>query len=141
MLRPIRFIPALILICLFSFPVHGQPIPSPSEHLGFEVGEDFKLADWGQIVGYYDKLGAASPRIKVDTLGQSTLGKPLILVTITSEENQRNLEEIRQNQAKLADPRGLTEAEEKELLAQGKVVLYIGCALHSTEIASTQMTM
>ncbi|MFC2076184.1 M14 metallopeptidase family protein [candidate division KSB1 bacterium] len=139
-MRLTRFGPALYLLLFFSS-LTAQPAMSPGEYLGFDVGEDFKLADWKQITGYYQTLGSSSPRIKVDTLGLSTLGKPLILVTITSEENQRNIEEIRQIQAKLADPRGLSEAEEADLLARGKVVLYIGCALHSTEVASTQMTM
>ena len=37
--------------------------PSPREHLGFEVGADRQLADWGQIVGYFARLAAASPEV------------------------------------------------------------------------------
>jgi len=35
-------------------------VPSPESVLGFRPGEDRKLADWSQIVDYFQKLAAAS---------------------------------------------------------------------------------
>ncbi len=34
-------------------------VPTPAEHLGFSPGEDFKLADFSQISGYFEKLDKA----------------------------------------------------------------------------------
>ena len=50
----------------------AQGVPSTDGHLGFPVGEDRKLADWSQITGYFAKLAAASPAVKLDTLGPTT---------------------------------------------------------------------
>jgi hypothetical protein len=70
------------------------------------VGADRTLADWPQITRYFAALAAASPRVRVDTLGPTTQNRPMIMATITSPENMRRLDEIRRAQARLADPRG-----------------------------------
>jgi hypothetical protein len=116
-------------------------VPTPREHLGFEVGADRQLADWGQVVGYFTKLAAAAPEVELDTLGPSTQGRPLIVATITSAENMRKIESIRAAQRKLADPRSLTADEERALVASQPAVVVIQCNIHSTEIASAQMAM
>src|SRR3954463_11591999 len=83
-------------------------VQSPSQFLGFDVGADRKLADYKQIVSYFRAL-AASPRVRVETLGKTTLGEDFIMAVVTSEGNMRNLEKIRETARKLADPRGLTD--------------------------------
>ncbi|MGZ8377909.1 MAG: M14 family metallopeptidase [Gemmatirosa sp.] len=116
-------------------------VPAPSALLGLEVGADRVLADWGQITRYFASLPGASPMVKVDTLGRTTQGRPLIVATISSPENIRNLATIRQRQARLADPRGLSTEEEARIVAQQPAVVMITCNIHSTEIASSQMAM
>jgi hypothetical protein len=116
-------------------------VPTPRSDLGFDVGADRQLADWTQIVGYFAKLAAASPAVKLDTLGKTTLGKPFIVTTISSPENLRKIEAIRTAQAKLADPRRLTSEEEAGLVAGQPAVVLISCNIHSSEIASSQMAM
>jgi ribosomal protein S18 acetylase RimI-like enzyme len=122
-------------------PTGAAQLPTPRDHLGFDVGADRQLADWGQIVGYFTKLATASPEIDLDTLGPSTQGRPLIVATITSAENMRKIESIRASQRKLADPRSLTADEERTLIASQPAVVIIQCNIHSTEIASAQMAM
>jgi hypothetical protein len=116
-------------------------VQPPSRVLGLEVGADRVLADWTQITRYFAGLPGASPMVKVDTLGRTTQGRPLIVATISSPENIRNLATIRERQARLADPRGLSAAEEARLVAQQPAVVMITCNIHSTEIASSQMAM
>ena len=116
-------------------------VPTPSQALGLEVGADRTLADWPQITGYFARLAAASPRVRVDTLGPTTQGRPLVMATITSPENMRRLDEIRRAQARLADPRGLSAAEEARLVAQQPAVVMVSCNIHATEIGSSQMAM
>jgi hypothetical protein len=79
------------------------------------------LADWGQLTSYFESLARASPRVALDTLGSSTRGRPLVMLTITSPDNHRRLEELRAIQKKLADPRTIDGEEElARLLEQGR---------------------
>jgi hypothetical protein len=119
----------------------GGPVPTPSQALGITVGADRVLADWPQITGYFARLAAASPRVRVDTLGPTTQNRPMIMATITSPENMRRLDEIRRNQARLADPRGLSAADEARLVAEQPAVVMISCNIHANEIGSSQMAM
>lgn len=116
-------------------------VPTPSEVVGLRVGADRTLADWGQITGYFQTLAARSPMVRVDTLGPTTQKRPFVMVTLSSPANMRRLDEIRANQARLADPRGLSAAEEARLVASQPAVVMISCNIHSTEIASSQMAM
>jgi len=116
-------------------------ILKPEDYLGFKIGTDRKLADWPQIVEYFMKISRSSDRVKVDVLGDSTEGNPFIRAIVSSEENLKNLEEIRNNQQKFWDPMSLSEDEEKELLEKGKTIVLITCSIHSTEIAASQMSL
>jgi hypothetical protein len=109
--------------------------------LGFEVGADSLLADWGEIGTYTSALAAASPFVRLDTIGRSTLGRPLLLLTVTAPRNQARLAEIRRGQALLADPRALSAALEDSLVRHAPAVLFINNAIHSTEIASSLFSM
>ena len=114
-------------------------IPSPQEHFGFRLGDDRKLARWPAIVAYFERLAAASGRIKVEQLGQSTEGRPFIGVVLTSEANQARLDELREVHCRLADPRGLSDAAAEELMARARAVVMISCSIHATEAGATQM--
>src|SRR4051794_1885806 len=61
-------------------------IPAPESVLGFKIGEERKLAKWDQFVAYFQRLSETSDRIKLDTLGKTTLGRPFIAATISSPE-------------------------------------------------------
>ncbi len=113
----------------------------PEKHLGFQPGQDFKLANWSQITGYFRLLDEASDRVKVIELGKTTLNRPLIMAFITAEENLADLEKYRKIQERLHDPRGLSPEEKARLIKEGKAIVYISCSIHSTEIAASQMSM
>lgn len=117
-----------------------MPLPTPHEHFGFPPGQDRTLARWPQIVGYFEKLAAASGRIKVETLGETTEGRPFISGVITSEANMARLEELREIHCRLADPRGLDPAEADRLAAAGKAVVMISCSIHASEVGGTQVS-
>lgn len=117
------------------------PAPSPREHLGFDVGADFKLAGWDTITAYFNRLALASPRLAVDTLGRTTRGRPFVVLTVTAPNNMARLEEIRRAQSRLADPRGLEADDLARLLDEQPAVVLIAHNIHSTEIASSQGVM
>jgi hypothetical protein len=131
--------PALTVLLLAGRAAAQSAVPSPSDVLGYRPGTDSLLADWGEIAGYLQRLAAASPRVRVDTIGRSTLGRPLLLATIASPANQARLDTLRAWQGRLADPRSLTPAAEDSLVAAAPAVVLINGAIHSTEIGSTQM--
>ncbi|HEV2129997.1 MAG TPA: M14 family zinc carboxypeptidase, partial [Longimicrobiaceae bacterium] len=151
----LRFLLPLLLVasgCLTSTlpPAQGgttarvaasSTVPSPEQVLGFRVGADGRLAQWSEILDYFDRLHRTSPRIQVERIGETALGRPMIMAVISSPENLRRIEQIRQNQAKLADPRGVPEREIERLIREQPAVLFIGASLHGNEIMATQMAM
>ncbi len=117
-------------------------IPSPQSVLGFNPGDDRTIADWKQITNYFARLGKTSNRVRVQTIGQSTLGRTMIAAFISAPENIRNLEKYKAIQARLADPRKVaSDAERDQLIREGKTVAVISCSIHSTEIVASQMSM
>ena len=144
-MRPLRF--AICAVSLACPSVGAQParsartVPSPQQHLGFAIGADRTLADWGQMTGYFQRLAAASPAVHVDTRGRTTNGQPFIVVVVSTPANIARLPALRAAQAKLADPRRLTPDEERRLVASQPSVVFISNNIHATEIGASQMAM
>ncbi len=116
-----------------------RDIPSPEEFFGFRMGADRSLARWDKIVEYFRVLEADSDKIKVSEVGKSTEGHPFLLVFITAPENLRNLENLKEISQKIADPRGLSEAEVVRLVEKGRTVICQSMSLHANEVGGTQM--
>ena len=130
----------LLILVFLALPL-GAQIPSPSQFLKINVGADKTLADYSQIKSYFRALDAASPRVEVEVLGKTTLGDEMIMAVISSEENLRNKEKIKAQAKRLADPRGLSDAEAEAIVRDGKAVVLVTLNIHSSEIASSQMGM
>jgi hypothetical protein len=128
----------LLSLALLAAPLAAATdVPAPQDALGFEPGADRQLADWAQVVSWFEALDAASPRVTVANVGPTTEGLPFLVVTITSEANMARLEEIRRDNLRLADPRGLSDAEADDLVARGKTIVALNHGIHSTEVAGT----
>ena len=134
--RPLLAVMALVALAV---PAGAQHIPTPPEHFGFELGEDRKLANWDQLTSYYEKLAETSPRVSMEVLGETTMGRPFVMLTITSPENHARLDELHAIQMKLSDPRTVSGPEELErLLETGKTVVMITLGIHATEVGGGQ---
>ena len=120
-------------------------IPAPADILGFTPGDDRKLASWAKVVEYFQKLDAASDRVRFEEIGKSTMGAPFVYATISAPENLRRLDEFKEIQRQLADPRllgsprnpALADRKARSLIARGKTIVLITCGIHSTEVGST----
>jgi hypothetical protein len=127
----------------------NRSIPAPEQILGFRPGDDRKLASWSQVVQYFQKLAAASDRVKFEEVGKSTMGAPFVYATISAPENLKRLNEFKEIQRQLADPRllgapanpGLADRKARSLIARGKTVIAITCGIHSTEVGSYLSSM
>lgn len=129
-----------ILVFLFISSLILAQTP-PDKFLGYEVGADRKLADYDQIQAYFQKLDQESPKIKVLTIGKTTLNKPMIMAVITSVENMAKLDTYCNISKQLRDARDLTDEQAKKLSREGKVIVMFTCSIHATEIAASQMSM
>jgi hypothetical protein len=116
-------------------------VPSPEAVLGFRPGDDGKLADWSEVVRYFRALDRASERVLVEDVGPTTEGRPFLIATITSEANMARLEEIRRDNLRLADPRGLADEEARRIVARGKTIVAMSYSIHSTEVGGTLTAM
>jgi hypothetical protein len=133
--RPLLF----LLLAATALPLRGQELPHPRDVFGFEPGDDYEIADYGQMREYYERLDAASERVKLVEIGRSASGRPLLLLFISSEQNMARLEEWRGISETLA--RARVEPEQARALAdRGRAVVWIDGGMHATERAHAQMT-
>jgi hypothetical protein len=137
-----------VAILVLAGPAAGQepgevlsvqlPPDPPEVHLGFRPGADRRVADWSQVTGYLEVLAGQSDRVRMDTIGRSTLDRPMVLLTITDAENQARLDEIRAMQTQLADPRRIDgPGVREELIRSGRLVILITSAIHPTEVGGS----
>jgi len=121
----------LALLCTAGL-ASAQSIPSPKEHFGFNIGDDYKLTTYTQAEAYYKKL-AASPRTKLVDIGMTEEGRHQWMLIVSSPENIKKLAEYKDISKKLAHAENLSPAEAKKLAAKGKAVVWIDGGLHATE--------
>ncbi len=116
-------------------------IPAPIDALGHHIGAPKKLTYYADVLRYYDSLEAHSGRVKVMRIGKTEEGRDSVIVFIGSENSISHLEENRKNLARLADPRGLTDAEAHDLIAKTKPIYTLSGGLHSAELGPPEMLM
>jgi hypothetical protein len=131
----------VLSLLLLALPLAAQQpstIPTPEAHFGFRMGADGRLAAAADIEKYFEAVAAGSDRVKIVDLGPTTEGRRTIAAIVSAPENIRNLDRIRADNQRLADPRTLPEDDARRLAATHKVVVAIGCSIHATEIGASQ---
>lgn len=124
------FLPFLFIITQFAI---AQNIPSPKEHFGFNIGDDYMLANYTQAEAYYKKIADASDRVKLQPIGKTEEGRNQYIIIVSSPENIRQLEKYRNISQKLARAEGVSGDEARQLSLEGKAVVWIDGGLHATE--------
>ncbi len=132
-------------------PKHGSPlvdhlpvvagIPMPKDIIGYHVGAPRKLTYYADQLKYYRALAAASPRVMVESIGRSDEGRELVVIWISSDANMANMAQNRANLKKIADPRGMSEAQVKDIIKQTKPHYHFMGGLHSGETGPSEMLM
>ena len=113
-------------------------LPSPEQFFGFRMGADRKLANWDKLLSYYQTLAKSAPNMRLVELGKSSDNRPYVAIFISSPANLAKLDRLRQLNARLGDPRGLSEAEAQKVVAEARAVVIQSFALHSSEVAASQ---
>ncbi len=134
-----------------SEPRYGSPlvdhlplvagIPTPKDVLGYYIGKPKTLTYYADILKYYRALAKASPRVHIETIGKSDEDRELVIVWISSEANIRNLARNRANLARIADPRGMSDAQVTTLIRDTKPHYHLMGGLHSGEVGPSEMLM
>lgn len=116
-------------------------VPSPKDVLGYYIGAPKKLTYYADILNYYRTLAAESPRVTVTSIGRTDEGREAVVVIIASEDTIKDLEQYRKTLSQLADPRTITEAQARDLIAKGKPMYHFLGGLHSAETGPSEMLM
>lgn len=126
------FVFSLLLLCT-ALPLQAQQVPTPKEHFGFAIGDDYQLATYTQAEAYFKKLDAASDRVKLVDMGLTEEGRTQWMMVITSPDNHQHLQKYKSISQRLAHAEDLTEEQARALAAEGKAVIWIDGGLHATE--------
>ncbi|MFN2326291.1 MAG: M14 family zinc carboxypeptidase, partial [Gemmatimonadales bacterium] len=116
-------------------------IPTPKDVLGYHIGAPKTLTYYADQLRYYRALAAATPRVRVETIGRSDEGRELVVVWVTSDANMAALDRNRANLKQIADPRGRTDAEIAEVIRNTKPHYHLMGGLHSGELGPPEMLM
>jgi hypothetical protein len=123
-------------------------VPSPSAVLGDVAGAPGILPYTADVNRYFRMLAAASPRVRVFSIGTSEEGRERIAVAVSSEANLEHQKENDARLAQLADPRllklGHSEtdtARAESLITSSVPVYYITGTIHSPETGAPTALM
>ena len=121
----------LLSIALFSsFLCFSQDLKSPSEFLGYQLGTQFTRHH--QVVDYYEYVaGADSDRVQLQEYGRTNERRPLVVAYLSSTENMRNLDRIREEHLKSTKGEGNAT----------KAIVWLSYNVHGNESVSTEASM
>lgn len=105
---------------------YNQDIPKPNDILGYVPGEWHVTHD--KLVQYMTVLAESSDRISLENRGYTYEHRPLLLLTITSPEHQKNLTEIKKKHLQIVSG----EVSKAELSAM-PIVVNQGFSVHGNE--------
>ncbi|HYN09323.1 MAG TPA: M14 metallopeptidase family protein [Vicinamibacterales bacterium] len=116
-------------------------ITTPKEEWGQNVGDDYFLANYQQLMAYWRKLEKESPRIHLEEIGRTAMKKPHLMAIITAPENYKNLAKYKDISRRLSLAEGLTDDQARALARDGKAVVWIDGGLHASEVLGAQQLL
>ena len=128
----------LVLGALGLQTISAQVVPSPKEHFGFNIGDDYSLANYTAAEAYFKKLAKLSDRVKMEEIGKTEEGRNQYVMIISSPANLKNLPRYKDISQKLARAENLTDEQAASLAREGKSVVWIDGGLHANETVATQ---
>src|SRR5690606_297043 len=114
-------------------------VPSPKDHFGVISGAPGVMHTTDELYGYYRALAAATPRVRVETIGTTEEGREILLVIVADEQTMQRLDHYRAQLARLADPRALPATEVDAVIADAKPIDMLHGGPHSPEMGPPEM--
>lgn len=128
------------VIELFPGGTYDPKVPTPKAVLGYQIGEQF--TEYSALNGYFDKLLASSDRIRRVVYGETYERRALQALIISTPQNLARLDEIKQANKKLTDPRTLQpKTEVDKILSSLPVIVYLSYGVHGNEASSPEAAM
>lgn len=124
-----------------SYVPASSTVPSPTRFFGRIAGAPGELVNAEQAYAYARALAAATPRVKVFTIGRSEEGREIVLMAIADERGMQHLDELKASMASLADPRTLEPSAAERVIDAARPFYYFNAALHSDETGSTESVL
>lgn len=106
---------------------YNKAIPTPESIIGFQVGDWHVSHD--KLVSYMYALAQSSDRITIENRGNTYEGRPLLLLTITSPKNHKNLAQLKADHLKLTDANFSAKLDVSTM----PLVAYHGYSIHGNE--------
>ena len=114
-------------------------LPSPEQFFGYQDGRRSQAGELGQAARRTTRRWPRPrPTCGWSSWGRRSDNRPYVALFISSPANLAKLDRLRQLNARLADPRGLSEAEAQKIVAEARAVVIQSFALHSSEVAASQ---
>ena len=126
---------------LVSYIPQSTTVPSPQKFFGRIMGAPGALVGTEKAYAYARALAAATPRVRVFTIGHSEEGREILLLAIADESGIRDLDRLKAATAALADPRRTDQSTAEKLIAASRSIYYFNAALHSDETGSTEAVL
>ena len=86
------------------------------------MGAPGELAGTEKTYAYARALAAASPRVRVFTIGRSEEGRDIILIAIADEAGIRDLDRLKAATQSLADPRRTDQSAADKLIQAARPI-------------------
>src|SRR5580704_7253280 len=121
----------------------SSTVPTPQSVLGDIAGSPSKLRYSTDVYAYMRKLAAATPRVRVFSIGKTEEGREMVAVAVASEALMASLDANRARLAQLGDPRtiGMDDQRAAALVDSTTPIYYITGTIHSTESGAPSALM
>ncbi len=113
---------------------YNPEIPTPQSVLGYVPGKWHVTHD--KLVNYMQALAKASSRITIEDRGKTFEDRPILLLTITSEKNHQNLQEIQKKHVELTQDNS-NAIHIEDLPA----IVYQGFSIHGNEPSGSNASL
>ncbi len=114
---------------------YNANIPTPESVIGHKVGEWHVTHD--KLVSYMQALSKVSDRITIEDRGKTFEGRPLLLLTVTSPENIKNIKNIQSNHIELTESGNSRQLNVESM----PLVVYQGFSIHGNEPSGANASM
>ena len=118
----------------------AQTVPTPKSHFGFDIGDEYMLANFSQAEAYFKKVDEASDRVKLVEIGKTEFGRSQPMMIITAPKNFSQLDRYKEISQKLGRAE-ISESEAKALVKEGKPIVWIDGGLHANEVVGAQQVI